>query len=204
MKKHVLAQPTGAPTPPPAECLEQELTRRILEAMPGGVVRVAADGAILHANPAACRVLGLRLDELTQRFTTDFAVETINEDGSTGTGVAAETAARVFDPFFSTKTNGRGLGFAATLGIVRSHRSAIELSSELGAGTRYRVYLPVSGRSRFVSQPPALVAADLQGGRLLVIDDEPAVLDIACSPTEALQPGCSGRGSRSRSEAQLS
>ncbi len=59
-----------------------ELNRRILEAMPGGVVHVKADGSIDHANPEACRVLGLGFDELTQKFTADFEAETIHEDGT--------------------------------------------------------------------------------------------------------------------------
>ncbi len=58
-----------------------ELLRRILEAVPGGVVHVATDGAILEANSEALRILGLRFDELTSRFIADFDPETIGEDG---------------------------------------------------------------------------------------------------------------------------
>jgi PAS domain S-box-containing protein len=50
--------------------------------MPGGVVHVGADGRVLHANPAACELLGLGFDELSQRYTHDFAPETLREDGS--------------------------------------------------------------------------------------------------------------------------
>ncbi len=60
----------------------QELNERLIEALPGGVVHVAADGAILRANAEACRILGLRLDELSRRYTKDFDTETIYEDGS--------------------------------------------------------------------------------------------------------------------------
>jgi PAS domain S-box-containing protein len=60
----------------------EELTRRLIEAMPGGVVHIRIDGSIERANPEALRVLGLRLDELTQRYVSDFAPETIWEDGS--------------------------------------------------------------------------------------------------------------------------
>jgi PAS domain S-box-containing protein len=60
----------------------EELNRRILDAVPGGVVHVAMDGAILRANAEALRILGLRLDELTQRYVADFATETIREDGA--------------------------------------------------------------------------------------------------------------------------
>jgi PAS domain S-box-containing protein len=60
----------------------QELNERLIEALPGGVVHVAADGAILRANAQACRILGLQLDVLSRRYTSDFSTETIFEDGS--------------------------------------------------------------------------------------------------------------------------
>lgn len=60
----------------------QELTRRLIEAMPGGVVHVAIDGAIKTANAEALRVLGLSFDELTNKYTVEFETETVFEDGS--------------------------------------------------------------------------------------------------------------------------
>jgi PAS domain S-box-containing protein len=60
----------------------EELNRRIIEAVPGGVVHVSASGAILRANGEALRILGLRYDELTSRYIADFETETIWEDGS--------------------------------------------------------------------------------------------------------------------------
>ena len=59
-----------------------ELVRRILDAVPGGVVHVAGDGAIRTANVDALRILGIKWDELSKRFITDFETETIREDGS--------------------------------------------------------------------------------------------------------------------------
>ncbi len=60
----------------------EELVRRILDAVPGGVVHVAKDGAIRSANPDALRILGLRFDVLGKRFISDFDPETLREDGS--------------------------------------------------------------------------------------------------------------------------
>ena len=60
-----------------------------------------------------------------------------------GSGMNEHTLARMFDPFFSTKDTGRGLGMAAVRGIVRSHRAALRVTSAVGQGTRFRVWFPL-------------------------------------------------------------
>jgi signal transduction histidine kinase len=61
----------------------------------------------------------------------------------TGCGMTAEVKARIFDPFFSTKFLGRGLGMAYVQGIVRSAGGAIDVESSPGRGSRFEVWLPV-------------------------------------------------------------
>jgi signal transduction histidine kinase len=65
----------------------------------------------------------------------------------TGPGMSKDVLSRLFEPFFSTKLPGRGMGLAATLGIVRAHGGGITVESEPGAGTTFRVYWPVADAS---------------------------------------------------------
>ena len=98
-----------------------------------------------------------------------------------GHGMSPVTLARIFDPFFTTKFAGRGLGLAAVLGIVRAHRGALAVDSEVGRGTTFRLFLPVSP-----TPGPVLPSAGTRapftpatGGTVLIADDEPAVLAAA-------------------------
>src|SRR6185295_4490913 len=94
------------------------------------------------------------------------------EVADTGCGMDPATMAKVFDPFFSTKFSGRGLGLATVLGAVRGHGGALRISSEPGRGTTFRIFLPYrSGRASTAerhkeSDPPP------DGRTVLLIDDE--------------------------------
>jgi PAS domain S-box-containing protein len=63
-----------------------------------------------------------------------------------GCGMSADVQARIFDPFYSTKFSGRGLGLPAVVGIVRAHHGALTVESAVGRGSTFRIYLPVSKR----------------------------------------------------------
>jgi hypothetical protein len=106
----------------------------------------------------------------------------------TGTGIPAEIRAKIFSPFFTTKEAGKGtgLGLSTALGIVKNHAGFLNLHSETGKGSVFKVYLPAS--------PPAK-AADQQGGKpqshrgngelILVVDDEASFRAITKQTLEA-------------------
>jgi PAS domain S-box-containing protein len=95
----------------------------------------------------------------------------------TGKGMSEEEKARIFDPFYSTKLAGRGLGLAVVHGIVRAHGGAICLHSAPGKGTTFRVLLPAGAAAtpRSAARTEAGTPGDLPR-RVLVVDDEPIVL----------------------------
>ncbi|MCA9971332.1 MAG: PAS domain S-box protein [Anaerolineales bacterium] len=93
----------------------------------------------------------------------------IHDDGP---GMDADTLAHIFDPFYTTKERGHGLGLAAVLGIVRGHRGGLTVYSEIGRGTTFKLLLPASEQQQPAPTADPLAGAASLDGLVLVIDDE--------------------------------
>ena len=103
--------------------------------------------------------------------------------GDTGTGMSAEVRLHIFEPFFTTKQGhqGTGLGLAVVYGIVLAHHGYIEVDSAPGAGSAFRVYLPLAKAA--VAAPLPAGSSDFPGGTesLLIVDDEAPLRELLAS-----------------------
>jgi two-component system cell cycle sensor histidine kinase/response regulator CckA len=97
----------------------------------------------------------------------------------TGTGMSPQTAARIFEPFFTTKPPGQGtgLGLSTVYGIITGAGGSLRVESEQGAGSTFRLYFPAASPATAQADPAAPPAARGHGETILVVDDEPAVLE---------------------------
>ena len=102
-----------------------------------------------------------------------------------GIGIPARYLSRIFDPYFTTKQKGSGLGLSTSYSIVRNHGGAIEASSELNRGSLFTVYLPASRLAEEEAHLSA-VAGNGRKGRILVMDDEEILRDIVKEMVESL------------------
>jgi CheY-like chemotaxis protein/two-component sensor histidine kinase len=108
-----------------------------------------------------------------------------------GCGMDDETKQRIFEPFYSTKFAGRGLGMSAVLGIVTSHKGALQLSSRPGQGTSIKVYLPVQTvhTGDFAEDESVRQVAPTQwqgSGTILLVEDEEHILFVTKTVLKAL------------------
>jgi PAS domain S-box-containing protein len=152
--------------------LVQNLVLNAVQAMPGGgTVSVRCDDWIGDG-----RTTGL---DAGRRF-----VRIIVRDE--GSGIPEADRQRIFDPYFTTKAGGSGLGLTTCHSIARSHGGRILLESEVGRGSTFTVLLPSSEKP--VPRPAArdTTRRRVMGGRALVMDDEPAVLEVMAQMLKSL------------------
>ncbi len=96
----------------------------------------------------------------------------------TGMGMTGETLDRIFEPFFTTKDTGTGLGLSTVQGIVKAHGGAIEVESQIGRGTCFKIYLPAIYSKEAESSAAAADLDDGKGQLALVVDDEVTIREI--------------------------
>ncbi len=141
----------------------QNIVINAIQAMPeGGVIHVAARNVSLRNG----RDVGLARGRYVHITFAD-----------AGKGIPDQHLSKIFDPYFTTKQKGSGLGLATAYSIVQKHHGTLVAESVLGRGSTFHVYLPACGDVPVLG--PVSVAGPLPAGRVLVMDDEEAVRDIA-------------------------
>lgn len=144
-----------------------------------------ADGGTITLNADI-----VEIDEQYAALTPDadegaYIVLQVDDDGR---GMSVEALDRCFEPFYTTKGRGQGtgLGLSTALAIAKSHGGFMSVSSELGRGTTFRLYLPLVGGSTTDREPPK--TAEIirgQGELILLVDDDSAVLEVTAQTLRA-------------------
>jgi len=129
----------------------------------GGVVRVELDN---------CRLS----DGMTDLAAGPYVRISIADQGC---GIPPENLGRIFDPYFTTKKTGTGLGLSSLYSIVRKHGGEVRVSSRVGEGTTFQIYLPASPGGRKEESRPATASNFSGGGHVIVMDDEESIREVA-------------------------
>ena len=146
------------------------------DAMPeGGILDISAQNLWIDENYARMNI---------EAKVGPYVVITVAD---TGVGIPREIIDRIFEPFFTTKElgQGTGLGLSTVLGIIKSHGGFVNVYSEIGKGTQFKVYLPVAhpvDTKSIAGEPHELLAG--HGEVILVVDDEDSVREITKTSLE--------------------
>jgi PAS domain S-box-containing protein len=144
------------------------------DAMPdGGQISVTIDNIMINETYAKLHL---------QPTIGPYVVITV---GDTGIGMSNEILDRIFDPFFTTKETGTGLGLSTVIGIVKAHGGAINVYSEVGRGSCFKIYLPAVDSPEAADQIPVSDLYDGHKKMVLVVDDEVSVRAITKESLQA-------------------
>jgi two-component system cell cycle sensor histidine kinase/response regulator CckA len=169
--------------PPPVVAVDQRQIEQVLlnlfinawQAMPGGG-ELYLETQIVALDDAYCKPYKVKPGRYAKVSVTD-----------TGIGMNESVSQRIFDPFFTTKEKGRGtgLGLASAYGIIKNHDGIITVYSEVGHGTTFNIYLPLSDKEAYREAP--LESRLIKGSEtVLIVDDEEMILEVGQAMLETL------------------
>ena len=144
-----------------------------------GQIKISTFRRVLNRKKLGVLYNGTHMDE------GEYVVLEVKDSGC---GMSESLQKKIFDPFVTTKTTGSGLGLSAVLGIIKAHLGGLEVHSEEGKGTVFRVFFPMSG---FIKTTTIVIATGEMGtwdgaGLILVVDDDATVRDVVAAFAEKL------------------
>ncbi|MCD6307707.1 MAG: PAS domain S-box protein, partial [Candidatus Latescibacteria bacterium] len=148
------------------------------QAMPeGGVLRLSAENKSIRKGE------NLILPE------GEYIVLTFSDEGC---GIPSDLLPKIFDPYFTTKDGGSGLGLATVYSIARRHGGLVTVESEAGCGATFHLYFPATWKKVEEEEKYVERAADVTGGKILIMDDDPEVRTVMMRMIEYLGHDASG------------
>ena len=130
----------------------------------GGVIKVIAENIYIDSE----KVLPLNEGRYVKLSIEDM-----------GTGISKEDLDKIFDPYFTTKKRGSGLGLSITYSIIKKHNGYIAVDSKLGVGTKFYIYLPALEKEALAGEKKKEKELMTGKGKILVMDDEDIVRDVS-------------------------
>ncbi len=167
-----------APDLPAVECDPTQIRQVVMNLVMNAAEAIGEQPGTIRLSTAAVHAERDLLRSFLQGEQLAEGEYVLLEVQDTGVGIAQEVLGRIFDPFFSTKFAGRGLGLAAVLGIVRGHKGALCVISTPGEGSLFRMLLPAQGAGAL---PAARASGDPRWhgqGTALVVDDQEDVREV--------------------------
>ena len=151
----------------------QNIVLNANEAMPaGGTIQVSAEKAELAPGEIASLENGGGFIKISIR--------------DAGIGIPDKYLSKIFDPYFTTKQKGSGLGLASSFSIIKNHDGAIEVTSKLNEGSHFSIYLPAASSIEGQENQATAVPAGNRKGRILIMDDEKMVRDLAMKMVQSI------------------
>lgn len=134
-----------------------------MQAMPeGGVIDIVLENLLVRKNSR----LPLKPGNYVRLMVKD-----------SGCGLSDEQIQRIYDPFYTTKKDGAGLGLTSCYSVIKKHKGYIKVDSTEGIGSTFTVYLPASSGKESVDQETEIIENFRDQGKVLIMDDEPQILD---------------------------
>jgi CheY-like chemotaxis protein len=166
--------------------IDPEQISRVIQNLAVNAAQAMPDGGTLH-------VSARNVDAVPRLGPGRFVRVSVRDQGP---GIAPENVPRIFEPYFSTKAGGTGLGLATAFRIVRQHQGDITVASTPGMGACFEVWLPAAAEAP-AADPPTPRASGKGGARVLVLDDDQSIRDVSCAmlrrlgyEPEAVREGC--------------